>query len=34
MSVTSLFDLIAVMEIRKAADPGVGIRGLEAAGGC
>jgi len=35
MSVTSLFDLIAVVvKIRKAADPGVGFRGLEAAGGC
>jgi len=33
MSVTSLFDLIAVVvKIRKAADPGVGFRGLEAAG--
>jgi len=38
MSVTSLVDLIAwwevVWEHKKAADPGVGFRGLEAAGGC
>ena len=38
MSVTSFDDLIACWvshwKIKKAADPGVGFRGLEAAGGC